>query len=619
MQLVRKILLFIPLLLLFNSVHSQQEFTDDKRVEYLLSIPKYISWQKETNIDTLVFAILDSSKAFYNYFADTAQKSTIKGKPVRSKYLYSTFNVSDCNVLYVKRGNGFEVQDVVSSVKGKKILLITENFSFNSSMVNFIVYEGKRSFELNTERLTEEGFVVNPLFAAMAVTREADWQLLYMKSEDLLGVEKQKVAEQKEIITVQESKLIEQEAEISQLETEIDEKLVILYKLSSEVKNKIAEIGNKNIILQKQEEDLKKQKEKAKLQTQEIEKSKDFLDKLKLQSVKLKQELTYNISLVETQKYIIYLFILVLFLISVAAYFVFNAFRIKKKANRTLAEKNKEILAQNEEISTQRDHIAKQNEEITDSILYASRIQQAILPPEEFLKNELIDHFILYKPRDIVSGDYYWYTQNDDLIIAIAADSTGHGVPGAFMSIMGVSFLNEIVNHEHNFMPHEILNRLRLRIVEALNQGGKKETKDGMDMTAAVIDKKNNKLYVSGAYNSLFFIRDNNLEVLKADKMPVGLSDKLDISFTLHEVEIETNDTFYMFSDGYADQFGGDKGKKFMSKRFKELLISINSKPMEEQKRLLNKAIEEWMNGTEQIDDILVFGVKVCKTCGLNS
>jgi len=627
-----KITLLILFIFYSFSLFAQEEFTDAKRSEYLLSIPKYVKWKNDKDIDTLVYAILDTNKLFFNFFADSSSGKSVRNKPVKAKYVYSPLGINNCNIVYVKRGSGFDVQDIVSTVSGRNILLITENYSFNSSMVNFIVFEGKRSFEINKERIVNEGFTINPLWEVHAVTRKADWELLYMKTEDLLGKEKQKVEEQKQVISLQEIKLAVQQATIEVLQRDIDEQVKKLKVLRSNIFVKQYELVEKTKILEERKKELQEQRKLSQRQMQEIAESKQVLSNLEIQRKELKEELQYNFSLIETQRYIIYLFILVLILVLVASYFVYKAFRLKKLTNKKLREKNEEITAQNEEIVSQRDRIALQNEEITaineevvaqrdkiafhqkeitDSINYASNIQRAILPSESVLKDANLSHFILYKPRDIVSGDFYWFTHNIKYTVLIAADSTGHGVPGAFMSIMGVSFLNEIVNHKNFYMPHEILGQLRMQIVSALNQSGKIETKDGMDMTVSVIDNEKKKLYVSGAYNSLFFVRNNELQVIKADKMPVGLSEKMDVPFSCHEIQLEPNDIFYMFSDGYADQFGGPKNKKFMSKRFKELLVSICDKDLEDQKYILDSSIEEWMGDVDQIDDIVVFGTKI--------
>ena len=275
-----------------------------------------------------------------------------------------------------------------------------------------------------------------------------------------------------------------------------------------------------------------------------------------------------------------------------------NMVRQKQRANRILEEKN--------------ELISHQKQEITDSIRYASRIQNAILPSATMLKESLKEHFVLFLPRDIVSGDFYWFTKKQNKMVLVAADCTGHGVPGAFMSMLGVSFLYEIVNKEGIMEPARILNTLRDFIKLTLSQTGKKdEQKDGMDISLCMLDTENMKLEWAGAYNPLVLIRNNEIIEYKADKMPVAIHITDHQPFTNHEIDLMPNDRFYMYSDGFPDQFGGTDGRKYMSKRFKQLLLDIHQKPMDEQKEILHQEHLKWRGETDQIDDIVIFGVRV--------
>ena len=282
--------------------------------------------------------------------------------------------------------------------------------------------------------------------------------------------------------------------------------------------------------------------------------------------------------------------------------------------------------------------VVRQKEELEDSITYASRIQRAILPSDSILKEHLPEHFLLFKPRDIVSGDFYWMTSRGDNIMIVAADCTGHGVPGAFMSLLGISFLNEIVNRLDILKSDEILNHLRQEIMSSLKQTGKEdEASDGMDVAICIIDKKKMKLQFSGAYNPLWLVRPltkkeltevekgNELEFpprsirdhknvlipFVGDKMPIGISVKGTLPFTYNELDIKKGYSIYLFSDGYVDQFGGPNGKKFMSKAFKKLILEIQDQTMSKQREVLNERFEEWKGDLDQVDDILVIGLKI--------
>ncbi|MFC2104596.1 SpoIIE family protein phosphatase, partial [Bacteroidota bacterium] len=300
----------------------------------------------------------------------------------------------------------------------------------------------------------------------------------------------------------------------------------------------------------------------------------------------------------------------------------------KKVLERTseIRKKNEILEQQKEEITSQRDHIeiqkqnvinqldkiAKQKKEITDSINYAKRIQTAALPTDDYIKKVIDDYFILFKPRDIVSGDFYWIKRINEYIIIIAADCTGHGVPGAFMSMLGISLLNEIIQKREVTQANQALNELRNQIKQSLGQTEDfGTTRDGMDIAFCALNTKTKILQFSGAFNPLYFIRDNELNIIKGDNMPVGIHYKAENSFTNHEIQLKPNDIIYIFSDGYCDQLGGEKNKKFMSKRFRELLIENHKNSMFEQKKILNNTIEKWQDGCEQIDDILVIGVRM--------
>ena len=291
------------------------------------------------------------------------------------------------------------------------------------------------------------------------------------------------------------------------------------------------------------------------------------------------------------------------------------------KRNHEILQQKEEIEAQRDKIELQRDQIIEQKSEITDSIQYAKRIQNAVLRTDKCLEQEDIECFVLFMPKDIVSGDFYWVKKTDNKVIVAAADCTGHGVPGAFMSILGVNALNEIINYielnKLNFSAADFLNRLRNKIKKALGQTGKEhEAKDGMDIALCVFDLKNNVVEFAGANNPMFLIRkcaEGNYELqhYKPDKMPIGIYALEEKPFTNHRIEIASNDLIYLFSDGYVDQFGGKKGRKFLSRRFKKILLENAGKSMSEQQQELENFMYKWMQGYDQVDDILVIGVKV--------
>ncbi len=281
--------------------------------------------------------------------------------------------------------------------------------------------------------------------------------------------------------------------------------------------------------------------------------------------------------------------------------------------NKELKEHQEELIVQRDMAAEQRDQIDGQRREIMDSIRYARRIQNAIMPEPTAMREILPDHFLFFRPRDVVSGDYYWAAKKGNKSIVAAADCTGHGVPGAFMSMLGISFLNEIVLKQETETASQILDELRANIKFILSQtGAVGEQRDGIDMALCIIDSQAGELQYAGAYNSLLLIRAGELIEYKADKMPVGIHVAgREAGFTNNVVPLERGDMLYIFSDGYIDQFGGANNSKFKSKPFKQLLIDISVFPTERQKEILVETHDRWKGDGPQIDDVLVIGIRV--------
>lgn len=293
-----------------------------------------------------------------------------------------------------------------------------------------------------------------------------------------------------------------------------------------------------------------------------------------------------------------------LFLVLLLSLIIYKNYRNKQKANELLASKNKEI-------EYQKTLLEEKNKDITDSIKYAQRIQEAILPPDELLNSVLPEHFVLYKPKDIVSGDFYWVEQWGKEVLVAAVDCTGHGVPGAFMSIVAANLLNEAVVEHALTQPAAILNSVRKGLGKILRKKQDDYSiKDGMDAALICLNKEQMKLQFAGAYNPLWIIRNEEFIELKADKTPIGAGME-NKPFTNHVIELKKGDLIYIFSDGYADQFGGEKGKKFKYNSLKNLLIENRSLSMSQQYSLLLNEFEKWRGNLEQVDDVLVIGIRI--------
>ncbi len=310
---------------------------------------------------------------------------------------------------------------------------------------------------------------------------------------------------------------------------------------------------------------------------------------------------------------VIYGSIVLLLIILVLLIITFKRFRDNKKLSKEIGLKNLALVTK--------------NNEITDSINYAKRIQQALLPSQKELTNAFPDSFILFKPKDIVSGDFYWIHHEADTVFIAVGDCTGHGVPGGFMSMLGHSFLNQIVNEKHVHEPAKILDQLREKVITSLRQtGAAGENKDGMDITFVMIDRKKNKLVYAAANNSFYLMQNGQiteqtadssaessvvLTELKADKQPIGYYSNVLRPFTQHEMDIQKGNAIYLFSDGYPDQFGGVKGKKLKHSSLQKLLIEGSSNTMQKQAEVLEKAFVTWKGNYEQTDDVCVVGIRI--------
>lgn len=302
------------------------------------------------------------------------------------------------------------------------------------------------------------------------------------------------------------------------------------------------------------------------------------------------------------QGFVIYAVAGILILVIVFSVFLYRRFKVTQKQKIIIERKERET-------SRQKHLIEEKQKEITDSITYAKRLQQAILPPSDYIDKFIPNNFVYYKPKDIVAGDFYWAENINDLFFIAAADSTGHGVPGAMVSVVCSNALNRSVKEFNLTITGEILDKTRELVLETFEKSTD-EVKDGMDISLLCIDKTNKKIFWSGANNPLWYIQDNNLLEIKANKQSIGKTDN-STPFTTHELQYNTGTIFYLFTDGYADQFGGPKGKKFKYKQLEELLLKNYQLPMVEQVSILDTSFEKWKNDLEQVDDVCIIGVMV--------
>lgn len=509
---------------------------------------------------------------------------------------------------------------------------------------------GKIYFNKRKKRFTSDGAYVNLFTKQVKGISESTKFLLAQAADDnkKLEIENLRMEAEKKMAEIN---MLKQAQELKETEIKKKEAELLTQKLEREKKEKDLAIAEQD----KRIKDLKFEQQKAELEKKQLEaerNAKEFerlailrkmqeyelkekqnalnrsnidLAQSKAENEKKQQELSYaqmekKIKDDELKQQMLFTWVLVggLALMVLFAFFIYRNFQQKKKANLLLEKQSREISLQKHEIEQKSRLIEQKNIETEQSIQYAKRIQHAILPPPEEIDQYLRDYFILYKSKDIVSGDFYFFSDRhaeSGKVYIASVDCTGHGVPGAFMSMIGYEKLKDAVDVTSE--PGKILTELNKGVKSALRQSSDtNSTRDGMDLCLCAIPTRTNgsaTISYAGANRPLWVIKkDSNIvDGIKATKVAIGGLTKDEQEFEQHDIKLDKGDTIYMFSDGYADQFGGPKKKKLMTGKFKEILVSIQHLSIKEQKDYLNSFIEEWMKGSEQVDDILVIGIKI--------
>jgi tetratricopeptide (TPR) repeat protein len=386
-----------------------------------------------------------------------------------------------------------------------------------------------------------------------------------------------------------------------------------MHELEIQMRDSIANEETKKASMKKQFQ-YQYEKKAAADSIKNVEEQKVKNAQLTAQQAQLKQEKTQRLALYGG-----------LVLVLIFAGFMFNRYKITQQQKNTITlQKTKvdeayiELNQQNEEIANQRDEIGKQKhtleahqKEIIDSITYAKRLQEAILPPKEFISEHFPGNFIVYKPKDLVAGDFYWAESYQDKFLIAAADSTGHGVPGAIVSVVCSNALNRSLKEFGLTEPGLLLDKTRELVLETFAKSSS-DVKDGMDISILCIDQHNKKISWAGANNPLWYLPPTSatLSEIKANKQPIGKSDN-PLPFTTHEIDFVSGTTFFLITDGYSDQFGGDRGKKFKYKSLKDLLVSNSHENMTKQSELLDSTFTKWRGNLEQVDDVCIIGIRV--------
>ena len=621
----KSIILSAGLFFFMSLSFGQAGFDNSTRAVYIFDMARYIDYGPGF-ADSSVFkiGILDPVSDLFFEMGNLAKtRKTIQNKPVQLIVFRSEEKIVHTQILYVNKTSGFNLNKVKAKLEGHQTMLITEGYEFRESMINFVVINGRPKFEANEDLIKKAGMSLNSNFLEQAIKTKEDWENLFVITDADLKVQKETVKQQQIEIEKQKAEILRQKALLDSLDNEIALKEKSLLEKQKVLTVQLVQINKQKGEISTQKQTIIVQQEAVKVQQDTLARQKDKistqmsmidgqLKKISEQEGKIKIQL----ATLEKQKLILYFVILALLLVSFLGYYIYRGYKIKKEANIRLEEKNRIISMQKDEIEqqrdlaeAQRDQIAYQKKHITDSIMYAKRIQTALIPSLELFSDKL-EHFVLYKPLAIVSGDFYWVSSQGNKQVIISADCTGHGVPGAFMSMLGVTLLNEIVNGKHILMPEQIIENLRQGVIKSLKQVADEESvKDGMDIAVTMVDFDENTLWFAGANNPLYLVRKGELLNYRGDKMPAAIHYRM-LPFTLHKIELQKGDTFYIFSDGYCDQFGGPAQKKFMSNQLRETLVAMEGMPMLKQAEKLNEIFEGWRGDSPQVDDVTLIGVR---------
>lgn len=686
-----KIIIFFVLLPMFfvgKNSHGQSYSPSEIKTAYIFNFIKLITWPDENSISQYNVAILSSDTALIVEMIKNANIKKVKNKEIEIHKISNLENISDFQAIYISNEykNENDVKSLLQGIKGKGILLITDKFDLENSMINFFTKQNTIRFEINHENVESNGFKISGLLVTLSKSKN-ELKELYLQTEKLLETEKKlveqqkkeleeqkaRIDEQRELLREQQAEVEKQQLRLKQQADKLNEQNSLITTKEKEILKQNSKLASLNIELVIQQKKLKErleltklQENKIKEQTSKINSQLDVMNKLNKELDRKLEEISDKNSVLSEQNVKIYnqrltitlsfIFIGIVFLLIVL---VLRAYKAKIKVNRELAEKNDAITKQNIEIRQQQEEILSQNEEIerqranleinqkeiqnayrkieekstlleirnryiTDGIQYAQKIQESIFPSLTLIKSVFPESFILFLPKDILSGDFYFFDKtfsqddeetyrNEEIIYFAAVDCTGHGVPGALMSIVGYNLLNQAINEYKIKQPSKILDFLSTGVQNTLRQSDDDDNvKDGMDIALCKYNKNTNILEYAGAFNPLYVYRDNELIEYKADIRPIGSSFQHRITpFNNHKIKLQKGDTLYLFSDGYADQFGGKDQNKFMRKRLRNLLYDNHSLPMQEQKQVLKDVFFQWKGELEQYDDVLIIGIRI--------
>jgi serine phosphatase RsbU (regulator of sigma subunit) len=587
---------------------------------FINNFTRTVSWPVGAIQDTFRMGIIkDKEIAKEMSKIATKEKFQPGNVPKKVYYLEDLSHIRKMDMVYTNYESNYSAKELLEAIGKNPILLVTENYDYSTTMINFIIDNNKQKYEVNVANIETRNLIVDNVLlkTGAEVEDEQEWQKKVREMRQNLNTTQQQNKEQtKKILNL--SKEVENLYEqVNKLNQSIDEKTQVLEEKEENLKRIEEAIKREEAQAKRLEEQLDSNQREIEakerllfLSNKEFTRQMIEIEKAKKDFEELEANRKRTLKSLENQKLFTAAAAIVSVLIALLLIIVYRSAMKQRKQAVIIQHQKDEAEIQRDEIQAQHLELADKNREITDSITYAKRIQDAMLPPLPTFRRYLPDSFIFYVPKDIVAGDFYWMEALEDRVIFAAADCTGHGVPGAIVSVICSNALNRSVREFHLSKPSDILDKTLEIVLEKFKSSGD-EVKDGMDIAMCCYDPKTGKLQYAGANNPLWIIRKNGSEVeeYKADKQPIGKYLR-HTPFTNHETVLAKGDTIYIFSDGYADQFGGEQGKKFRSLHFKELLISLKDEPINVQKKQVEKAFYGWKGNLEQLDDICVIGFR---------
>jgi serine phosphatase RsbU (regulator of sigma subunit) len=552
------------------------------KAAFIYKFTENVFWPMEDQMKEFVICVIGSPSLVKNLNLLPKVAKFRNRLPIRIINARSADEIRDCQILVIDGSKDENFWSIYAKVRGKKVLMVAENLpDFKKSMISFTEIGDYLKYITNKTKLDESGLAIKKALYANAIQKEGEWKSIIEKLDYLVksGDKSLDKADVKQMLSAYKNL----ESEKNEKEMKLLRVADSLNTISAALQAKIAE----EVVISKRIED---QQQKVTALDREI--------------IKKKVEIDQKQKTLEDKDRVILIIAALSILGIILLLFSIRSNNQRRKANKLLSE-------QKTEIERQKHLVDEKQKEILDSINYAKRIQTALMANSKMMNENLPEHFIFFKPKDIVAGDFYWATPVADGFVYITADSTGHGVPGAFMSLLNISKLNDAIN-KNKTRPDLVLNEVKEGIIKALNpEGSSEESKDGMDAILCKLDHKNMKLQYAAANNSFCIVRNREVITCKADKMPVGKSHDDSGRFTFNELQLERGDVIYTFTDGYGDQFGGPEGKKFKHKNLRDVFLEVAQLPILKQKEIIANRFEDWKGDLEQVDDVLVIGVRV--------